>query len=105
GDSNKLWTIEQLDNSYSVTWGKIGTEGRATNKTFSTVDECSKEIERLIKEKLNKGYKEVADKSNIPNKPFLEYKPMNEDVFWEIISSFNWKKTGDDDAVLKPALK
>lgn len=30
---------------------------------------------------------------------------MNEDTFWEIISLFNWKKTGDDDAVLKPALK
>jgi hypothetical protein len=23
---------------------------------------------------------------------------MNEDIFWEIISSFNWKKTGDDDS-------
>src|SRR5688500_17473192 len=30
---------------------------------------------------------------------------MNEDIFWEIISVFNWKKTGDDDAVLRPALK
>lgn len=30
---------------------------------------------------------------------------MNEDTFWKVISLFNWKKTGDDDAVLKPALK
>lgn len=30
---------------------------------------------------------------------------MNENAFWEIISLFNWKKPGDDDAVLKPALK
>lgn len=30
---------------------------------------------------------------------------MDEEVFWEIIASFNWKKTGDDDAVMKPALK
>ncbi|MBI2410620.1 MAG: DUF4240 domain-containing protein [Candidatus Kerfeldbacteria bacterium] len=30
---------------------------------------------------------------------------MNEDVFWEIIALFNWDKTGDDDAVLRPAVK
>jgi predicted DNA-binding WGR domain protein len=105
GDSNKFWTIEQLDNSYSVIWGKIGTEGRTNNKVFSTTNECSKEIEKLIKEKINKGYQEVTDESKIPDKPIFEYKPMNEDIFWEIISSFNWKKTGDDDAVLRPALK
>lgn len=28
---------------------------------------------------------------------------MTEDVFWDIIASFDWEKTGDDDAVLKPA--
>jgi hypothetical protein len=43
--------------------------------------------------------------TSIPEKPTSEYKPMDEEVFWEIIASFNWKKTGDDDAVLKPALK
>jgi Protein of unknown function (DUF4240) len=30
---------------------------------------------------------------------------MNEEVFWEIISKLDWRKSGDDDAVLKPALK
>lgn len=105
GDSNKFWTIEQSDNSYSVSWGKVGTEGRASNKVFSTVDECFREIEKIIKEKINKGYQEVADELNIPIKPTLKYKPMNEDVFWETISLFNWKKTDDDDEVLKPALK
>jgi predicted DNA-binding WGR domain protein len=105
GDSNKFWTIEQIENLYTVTWGKIGTEGRSNDKVFSTVDEYSKEIEKLIKEKLNKDYHETNDKASIPDKPILNYKPMNEDIFWEIISSFNWKKTGDDDAVLRPALK
>lgn len=31
-------------------------------------------------------------------------KEMTEDIFWGIIASFDWDKTGDDDAVLKPAL-
>jgi len=29
---------------------------------------------------------------------------MTEKQFWEIISLFNWKKTGNDDAVIKPAI-
>ena len=29
---------------------------------------------------------------------------MSEDVFWAIIALFNWKKTGDDDAVMAPAV-
>ncbi len=105
GDSNKFWTIEQFDEKYSVQWGKLGTDGRSNEKEFSTKDECSKEVEKLIKEKISKGYSETNDLTNIPVKQISEYKPMDEEVFWEIISSFNWKKTGDDDAVLRPALK
>ena len=33
------------------------------------------------------------------------YKPMDENVFWGIIDSFDWKKQGDDAAVLKPAIQ
>ncbi|TDN36726.1 hypothetical protein A8B98_08045 [Hymenobacter sp. UV11] len=28
---------------------------------------------------------------------------MDEDLFWEIIASFNWKKRGDDDAIMLTA--
>lgn len=104
-DSNKFWTIEQFEEKYLVQWGKLGTDGRNNEREFATKDECSKEIEKLIKEKVSKGYSETKDLTNIPDKPISEYKPMDEEVFWHIISSFNWKKTGDDDAVLRPALK
>jgi hypothetical protein len=30
---------------------------------------------------------------------------MNEVIFWEVIARFNWDKTGDDDAVLEPAVQ
>jgi predicted DNA-binding WGR domain protein len=105
GDSNKFWTIEQVDKKYIVQWGKIGTEGRISEKEFPNADECRKEVDKIIKEKVGKGYSETSDLSKIPTKQIQEYKPMDEDVFWDIISSFNWKKTGDDDAVLRPALK
>jgi len=105
GDSNKFWITEQIEEKYIVKWGKIGTEGRSNEKEFATKEECSKEIEKLIKEKISKGYSETKDLINIPIKQISEYRPMDEEVFWEIISSFNWSKLGNDDAVLKPALK
>ncbi len=105
GDSNKFWSIDQTDNSYTVTWGKIGTEVRTNDKTFLSADNCGKEVDKLIKEKLSKGYHEVSEQVDVPDKPIQQYKPMDEEVFWEIISSLNWKKLGDDDAVIRPAVK
>ena len=105
GESNKFWTIEQFDEKYIVQWGKLGTEGRSNEKEFATKVECSKEIEKLIKEKIHKGYSETKELTNIPEKTISEYKPMDVEEFWKVISSFNWKKTGDDEAVLRPALK
>jgi len=29
---------------------------------------------------------------------------MNDHIFWQVISLFNWDKSGDDDAVMKPAI-
>lgn len=105
GDSNKFWTIEQTDNAFTVTWGKIGTQGRTSTKSFDGEGACQEEIEKLIREKLSKGYREIADLAQVPNKPVEEYRPMDEEVFWEIINLFNWDKLGDDDAVLRPAVK
>ena len=30
---------------------------------------------------------------------------MDDSEFWRIIGLFNWQKAGDDEAVLKPAIK
>lgn len=73
-------------------WGKIGTEGRTGEKTFASAEDCDKEVGKLINEKLRKGYREISGPENIPTKSIREYKPMDENVFWEIISTFNWKK-------------
>ncbi|HRJ90255.1 MAG TPA: DUF4240 domain-containing protein [Pyrinomonadaceae bacterium] len=105
GDSNKFWTIEQAGNSYTVTWGKIGTEGRTTSKSFEDRETCRKEVEKLTNEKLGKGYQEISELSQVQAKPVEDYKPMDEDIFWEVIKLFDWTKTGNDDAVLRPAVK
>lgn len=105
GESNKLWTVEVSGVSYTVTFGKVGAKLRENTKQFTDENSCSKEVEKLILDKQRSGYKELSAGQTIPEKTASTYRPMDESVFWEIIASFNWKKTGDDDAVLKPALK
>jgi len=104
-DSNKFWIIEQFDNRYTVTWGKMGAKGRTKDKEYDSSEECSKEIEKLVKSKIKGGYTEISDLESAPTKAEFEYRPMDENVFWEIIASFNWRKLGDDDAVMRPAMK
>lgn len=35
----------------------------------------------------------------------LAARSMNDDVFWQVIEALDWEKTGDDDAVLEPAIR
>jgi predicted DNA-binding WGR domain protein len=63
GKSNKFWSIEKEGPSYLVNFGKMGSEGQKTEKTFSTEADCQKTIDKLIAEKTKKGYVEKTDRS------------------------------------------
>ena len=104
-DSNKFWDIEVEGDQLTVRFGKVGTEGRQTVKEFADNAAAEKEAAKLIAEKTKKGYKELTKGEAIPEKQQPVYRPMCEDVFWEVIGRFNWKKEGDDDEVMKPAIK
>ena len=104
-DSNKFWNIKTENNTLTVHFGKVGTNGRENVKQFDDSAAAEKEAEKLIAEKSRKGYKEISENEAIPDKPEAVYRPMDEGLFWEIIEMFNWKKEGDDEAVLKPAVK
>ncbi len=56
--SDKFWTIETNGAEFTVTFGKAGTAGQTSNKTFADEAACTKEAEKLIKEKTKKGYTE-----------------------------------------------
>jgi predicted DNA-binding WGR domain protein len=60
GTSNKFWAIELDGTSYAVHFGRIGTDGQWQTKEFSSADEAKKSYEKLIAEKVKKGYQEVA---------------------------------------------
>ena len=59
GTSNKFWEISQSGNKHTVTYGKIGTEGQTKTKDFADEAAAKKDYEKLVAEKVKKGYKET----------------------------------------------
>jgi len=101
--SNKFWTIELLDCKIVSSNGRVGASPRETHKTFENKADAKREFEKQIAAKLRAGYLEgIAP-------PYLEpdwsSMTMSDEVFWRIIALFNWKKSGDDEAVVEPAVK
>jgi predicted DNA-binding WGR domain protein len=105
GEANKFWNIEVVGTVYTVTFGKIGKLGRESRKELADAAMCAAEAAKLIQEKQRKGYYELAGNAPIPERTAPIYPPMDEPLFWEILSLLNWKKAGNDDAVLLPAEK
>ena len=60
GSSAKFWEISQSGNEVTVRFGRIGTNGQTQTKTLADADAATKHAEKLIKEKMGKGYKETA---------------------------------------------
>ena len=59
GGSKKFWEIGQNGCEMTVRFGRIGTNGQAQTKTFPDEARASREAQKLIGEKLKRGYKEV----------------------------------------------
>lgn len=56
--SNKFWWIANAGDELVINYGKADTTGRFQIKDFSSEVECVKEAEKLIAQKIKKGYKE-----------------------------------------------
>jgi predicted DNA-binding WGR domain protein len=71
GSSKKFWAIELVGNFHAVHFGRIGTDGRSQIKGFASPEEAKKSYEKLIAEKVKKGYVEVGrrDSSTAPAVP------------------------------------
>ena len=102
--SNKFWTIELIDCEYITTHGRIGAKPRETSKKFTTKEEAKKKFDNQISLKIRKGYIEgTAPEYEQPD--WASMNMSNEETFWRVVSLFDWKKTGDDEAVIKPAVR
>lgn len=60
GKSNKFWVIEIHENQVITSWGRIGTTGQSSTKTFLNPSEARQKFDSLIREKTAKGYQEIV---------------------------------------------
>jgi uncharacterized protein (TIGR02996 family) len=60
GRSNKFWNIELRGCGFTVVYGRIGTAGATLSKTFADEATARKAHDKLVKEKLAKGYTETT---------------------------------------------
>ena len=62
GNSNKMWKYTFLPNSAArIEWGRIGLEGQEQIKEFGSDWERDRAIQKLVGEKLRKGYEESSE--------------------------------------------
>jgi len=55
--SHKFWEAGLQDNKLIVRFGRVGTKRQVQVKTFEYNSKAMKEKEKLVKEKLGKGYR------------------------------------------------
>lgn len=60
GTSGKFWEIELSGNEFTVRYGAIGAKGREQIKSFATPELARREHDKLVAEKLRKGYAAVG---------------------------------------------
>jgi predicted DNA-binding WGR domain protein len=53
--SHKFWNIELHGDSFTVSFGRVGTKGQAQTKTFPDEAEALRQHDKLVTEKLAKG--------------------------------------------------
>ncbi|HEY7313824.1 MAG TPA: WGR domain-containing protein [Gemmataceae bacterium] len=58
--SHKFWNIDLQGDSFTVTYGRQGTAGQTQTKKFASAAAAQKEHDKLVKEKLAKGYVETT---------------------------------------------
>lgn len=91
--SDKFWDIEFEGTTQTVVYGKTGTAGREAVKEFATAEECIKESEKLITQKLKKGYTELAEGEVAPEKREYSEEEKADYFFWEAIEkSYKYNK-------------
>jgi predicted DNA-binding WGR domain protein len=60
GGSKKFWEIGQSGCEMTVRYGRIGTNGQTQTKTFPDEARTTREVQKLIAEKVRKGYVEAS---------------------------------------------
>ena len=65
--SAKFWEVSVEGGAVTLRYGKIGAAGQSQTKEFADAGAASKHADKLVAEKVGKGYVEVG--SSTPPKP------------------------------------
>lgn len=57
--SSKFWEVKVDGDSVVTRWGKIGSDGRTTSKSFTSEAKAKESMKKMISEKIGKGYTEA----------------------------------------------
>lgn len=57
GTSHKFWSIDLAKTKVTTTYGRIGTTGQSTSKSFTSAAAAQAAHDALVAEKIRKGYK------------------------------------------------
>lgn len=68
GKSFKFWKVELQGNNVVTRYGRQGTDGQETSKPFGSAAEAQKAHDKLVAEKLGKGYVETTVGTPAPAK-------------------------------------
>ncbi|OIV39727.1 DUF6493 family protein [Flavobacterium johnsoniae] len=100
GSSDKFWEIEVTGLEYTVTYGKNGTSGTSQTKSFASNEECLKMAEKILAEKIKKGYSETGE-VDVVSKPKSAKSKNSDEVLEEYDAILKSKKI----ELLLPLLK
>jgi predicted DNA-binding WGR domain protein len=60
GSSSKFWEVTVVGNTYTVTYGRIGSAGVSKTTAAASPEAAAAEVGKLVREKLKKGYQELG---------------------------------------------
>lgn len=66
GKSFKFWKVEVQEKNVVTKYGRVGSDGQETSKSFASVAEAQKAHDKLVAEKLGKGYAETTKGAAAP---------------------------------------
>jgi uncharacterized protein (TIGR02996 family) len=64
--SHKFWNIEVSGDTFTVTYGKVGARGQTQTKSFPSAEKAQQAADKLIAEKVGKGYRETTLAASAP---------------------------------------
>src|SRR5262245_26756138 len=100
GSSNKFWEVWVDGAELTTRWGRIGTNGQSKTKSFASSDKAAVERDKLIAEKVGKGYRETISNADAAANADVALPPVIEPALTAIEESLDSASEDDMNAHL-----